>query len=369
MEQKAKKTGRFRRWVLKIAGPKRTIGILTYSLTHRYKVPGFSLPDNVETAKTILLIVPSTTLDAVHQIGTMLSFVSSFRQAKVILLCDTTVAPVARNLPGVEIVEYELQDCLLFSKQMTGLANLFHNTVDICVVLDHAPALPILYLAGQTCAPVRAGYGEAGSFPFLNYRVNPTGTYIADWNMALARFLGAKPMAKIKWSVKKESLEEIRHSLHESGIRQGGPLIGLDLFYLDRTYGRTWTENLVASLEKIAPHSMYICSGDTTGGVSGAWDQRFGARIYQGLSISKLAALISCSHLIIAGNSTLFALSALLEVPLIGLFNTADFPRYCPRSPRITAVTFDGEPDLGSIDAVAGTVRKLTTPAAARIPN
>jgi hypothetical protein len=150
-------------------------------------------------------------------------------------------------IPGLNVIEYDLDSSKTFARQFTGLAKEFRGIVDICFLLDHKPDLSLLYLAGASAAPARVGYYGAGKYPFLNLQVSPSKhrKYIPDLNCSISDLFGAKPEGMC-WSVAPKILDEIDHLLRESKIKRKGALIGVDILFLSRKFGQGWTEQFLS---------------------------------------------------------------------------------------------------------------------------
>jgi len=359
MEQKAKKTGRLKRSFTRFLGPERTRKLLCKSIIRGYRVPPLSLPINPGTVKSLLCIMPRTPVDTIHQIGTVLSLIALFKSAHTTLLCNSAVSSFVKNLQNVDIIEYDDEDSILFSHRFRELANEFNAQFDVCVMLEKAPDLPLLYLAGQTAAPVRAGYEIEGGYPFLNYRIKPSGNhvYAGDWNSAISTLFGTKPVRKIRWSVSKDTLEEVKTILKELSVPLTPPLIGVDLIYFVHTYGRSWSEALVKSMKASLHANLFIYSEMDPQPIDVPWYHQFGWPIVSDLSVPRIAALITMTNMMITGNTVLFAMTGLLEAPMIGLFEEKELNWNCPKMNHITGIAYHGEPDLNTIESIVKVVK------------
>ncbi|MBN1758807.1 MAG: hypothetical protein JW863_10835, partial [Chitinispirillaceae bacterium] len=153
-------------------GKARSKAFLTFLLHKKHRVPSLKFPVDILSVKEVLIILPETPLEVLHQLKNVISLMTLFKHAGITLLCEHSVASYIKMIPGLNIVEYDAQDH--FSTEFSRMAQQFRGGVDVCLLLDAAPALPMLYLAGSTAASVRAGYCDAGDYPFLNLHVRPS---------------------------------------------------------------------------------------------------------------------------------------------------------------------------------------------------
>jgi ADP-heptose:LPS heptosyltransferase len=303
--------------------------------------------------------MPRDPIDTVYQIGIVLSFAALFKTARITLLCSTAVSSFVKNLQNIDVIEYTEKDIVLFSYKLTHLARELTGCIDVCIVLEKDPALPLLYLAGQTAAPIRAGYETKDGFPFLNYRIKPSDdhTFVGDWNSAISILFGTRPAKRIRWSVSKETLDEVREILRDFSIPSGPPLIGIDLGYFAGKHGKSWCEALMKSAADSLQASFFIYSEHNPKPAALQWFQGFGRPIISELSVSRTAALISMISMMITGNTTLFAMTGLLEVAMIGIFEEKELAWNCPKAYNITGISYKDKPDLSTIDALIKTVK------------
>jgi hypothetical protein len=173
---------------------------------------------------------------------------------------------------------------------------------------------------------------------------------LSDLNGSLCRVIGAPPAKPVRWTVPKESLEEIRHLLREQDIDPGKKLLGLDGVYMYRQFGAPWLEALLGRLHGFSAVSTY-CISDGDSEVL-LWLRQRGIAIMPPLSVPKTAALIQLSVLQIAGNSTLYQLAYLLQKPTIGIFSEEQIAVYCRPTETCRGIAYKQAPDVGTIAAV-----------------
>ena len=149
-DKKSKNTGRWRRTFFSMLGSVRSRALLSFLLRNRHKVPLLHFPIDIASVKKILLILPEDHIEVLHQLKNVISIMTRFKHAGITLLCERSAAAYIKMIPGLNLVEYDIQDH--YSTEFSALAQQFRGTVDVCFLLNDKPELPMLYLAGSTAA-------------------------------------------------------------------------------------------------------------------------------------------------------------------------------------------------------------------------
>ncbi len=348
-EKKAKNSGWPRRTFFTVLGKTRTQAFLEFLLRKKHRVPSLKFPVDILAVKNLLIILPETPLEVLHQLKNVISLMTLFKHAGITLLCEYAVAPYIKMIPGLNIVEYSSQDH--FSAEYSQLAQQFRGEVDCCLLLDAAPGLPMLYLAGSTAAPVRAGYCDGGEYPFLNLHVRPSQkrVYLADWYCSLAETFGAKP-GEIRWRVAKKTMEEVDHLIRELKITPDSDLIGFDALFFIRSFGIEWTEEFMHRVEELHAGTLYFHVENGADDKELVWLCKQNVPSFADLSASRLAALVSRSKFIVSGNTAMYALAGLLHRSAFGFFQAESFAKYCPQNQLLKGVSYTGRPERQEID-------------------
>lgn len=344
----------------KVLGSRGRRWLVEFLVRDKCKPRLLSIPRDFVAARSILIVLPEDSLEALYQIPTVVSIASSFNKRCVILLCEATVAPFFRRIQGVSSVEeYERSERYLFSEALGALSReLAESQIDICVFLERSPEISLLHLVGRIGAKVRMAYYGAAAVPFFNVHVKPSreNTYMADRNILMAEVLGVRLHRDIRWSVSKNMLTEIAHMIHEAALPDGSPLAGIDVQFMYYSYGRVWTDALVDRMTATGEPAWYLY-------VHGIPDQRFlkwlqsrDMPVFSSLSPSRVAALVYKSDLIVSGASTLFRLADLLRRPAIGVFEESVLRMYCRLTPRSVGIAYTGSPDNQTIDRLCENV-------------
>jgi ADP-heptose:LPS heptosyltransferase len=266
-----------------------------------------------------------------------------FKHAGVTLVCEHQTTSLVKMIPGLNVIEYDLDSSKTFARQFTGLAKEFRGIVDICFLLDHKPDLSLLYLAGASAAPARVGYYGAGKYPFLNLQVSPSKhrKYIPDLNCSISDLFGAKPEGMC-WSVAPKILDEIDHLLRESKIKRKGALIGVDILFLSRKFGQGWTEQFLSKFKELKKGELYLYADHGGSAKEIEWIKAQKLPVLAHLSESRTAALVSRSDLIITGNTFLYVVAGLLNRPAVGFFHETEIESYCPNTAIHKGISFKG---------------------------
>jgi ADP-heptose:LPS heptosyltransferase len=337
--------------------------LLAWILRTWYKPPTLAFPWNNHAIKKALVILPEDPVEAFHQINNYLQITALYRSASFVLLCTSSVGAFFKHVhPEATIVEYDASQRYLFSQELEERGkSFFKEEFDLCLILEHEPDISLLFLAGKTSAPVRAGYSEAGLFPFLNMHINPSkhARLRADQNAVMARSLGASGERKLQWSVSKETVEEITHMLRELHLTAPSRLIGIDAGLFFREFGADWTEALCARLRENKRFSFYLYAGEEPDEPLSRFLTSTGLPAFSNLSAPRSAALIGKSEGIVSGRSVFFELANMLKKPVIGIFKESERAIYCQESGLTKAVTYSSAPDRHVADSVIALVNSL----------
>jgi ADP-heptose:LPS heptosyltransferase len=296
-----------------------------------------NFPINISHVKNIVIILPEDRLQSLYQLKNVISLVSTFKHAAITLLCEQSIASVVNMIPGLSIIEYDIEDRIGFGSSFLNLSRQFRGSADICFLLDHHPELAVLYFTGATHAPIRIGYHDSGEYPFLNLHVRPSvfKKYLPDWNCSIAQMFSAES-ENLQWCVAKKTIEEVEHLMKESGMKREPRLAGIDIASLLNTFGETGTSKLISAILSLRTFKWYIYLSEGT--TAASWIQQFNVPILSDLSVSRSAALVTLSELVITGNSMLYGLATLLNNSAIGFFDESEIERYCPQSPALKGI-------------------------------
>ena len=109
------------------------------------------------------MILPQKQIDVLYQLQNITGLAMLFKHAGVTLVCEHQTTSLVKMIPGLNVIEYDLDSSKTFARQFTGLAKEFRGIVDICFLLDHKPDLSLLYLAGASAAPARLAIMARGN--------------------------------------------------------------------------------------------------------------------------------------------------------------------------------------------------------------
>ncbi|HEX2959971.1 MAG TPA: hypothetical protein VHO70_24255 [Chitinispirillaceae bacterium] len=336
-EKKAKSTVRVRGALFRLLGKNHSKSILSLVLKRRQHESVVNFPINISHVKNIVIILPEDRLQSLYQLKNVISLVSTFKHAAITLLCEQAIASVVNMIPGLSIIEYDIEDRIGFGSSFLNLSRQFRGSADICFLLDHQPELAVLYFAGSTRAPIRIGYHDSGDYPFLNLHVRPSAfkKYLPDWNCSIAQMFTSE-RENLQWCVAKKTIEEVEHLMKESGIKKDNRLAGIDVASLVNAFGETGASKFISTACSLKTFKWYLYLSEEI--TAASWIQQFNLPVLSDFSVSRAAALVTLSELTITGNSMLYALATLLDRSAIGFFKESEIERYCPQSRTLKGV-------------------------------
>jgi ADP-heptose:LPS heptosyltransferase len=328
----------------------------------RFKCPQLSFPWNYSAFKKVLVILPEEPVEAVHQIKTYLGLASLIKNAGFFILCTKDVAMFFQRIhPEATFVEYEKSERYLFSDEFKALGKYFFSEeIDLCLLLERVPNDALLYLIGKTAAPFRAGYVGSAHYPFLNIQVNPLPAkeYLSDRNFMIARIFGASENPRLRWSVAKETVNEIVHMMHELNMPEAAPIIGIDAGYFFTSFGEAWTGKLIRKLKSIGTYIFYFYYEGEPDETVQRFLNSFSIPIFANITPSRCAALISKSEYTVTGKTVFFELAHLLHNPVIGIFEKKELATYCQQTSSTHGIAFDDRPDEETAQRIVDTLQK-----------
>ncbi|HMD67528.1 MAG TPA: hypothetical protein VKF42_01530, partial [Chitinivibrionales bacterium] len=230
--RKSKLFGSYKSFLSSILPARARLSFLGRMVERKYRAPQMVFPYDIGPSRRILVILPAEPLTALHQLTCVASLSACVKGAHIAVVCEKRVTPFFRALVGIEeFVEYEGEEQYLFSPAFDRIGKKVHaGMYDVCLMLDPAPDLALLYVAGQSAAALRIGLSGAGDYPFINLHVNPSAgrSHLTERGILVASVLGVPRRERPGWSVAKESVGEMRTMLRELNIDPDAPLVGID---------------------------------------------------------------------------------------------------------------------------------------------
>lgn len=345
MNKKAKFSGRARQFFYTVLGSKKTKSIIALYYRNKFRKQLFRFPVDPHTVSSVLIVLPESTLEILYQLNNILSIIAVFTKAKITAFCPDTETSLLKMIPELEIVEYPKEESDRFAS-FGSFTRLFKNNVDICILLDRTPDISKISFVISTNSPIRAGYKDAGDFPFLNLKVgaNPDEYYLPLRNSKMAEMFG-KGIKSPKFSVSRKLIDDVEHMFKEQRISDDKGLIGLDAFYFLDKYGRQWFLKLVAQIEKDFAEQLYCYLSREPSQQEASFFINEKIRCITPLSESRLAALVTKSSMILSSNSVLYGLCAMFGTNAVGLFNNDDYKNFCPDTPELRGIVYEGKSD------------------------
>ncbi|MBD3420827.1 MAG: hypothetical protein GF398_11975 [Chitinivibrionales bacterium] len=337
--------------------------ILTWYIGRKCSRSLVQMPVEQKSIRKILCIMPENVLDALQQVGTVVSIVSHFDNAEINLLCEVRVSPFFQKMYRVSgVFEYTSNECYEFSEKIEELGFLIkQEEYDLCVMLDKRPPFAVAYLGGLSRAPIRICYSHAAAYPYCNVRITPdeSNTYLPTRNLSLAKHLGAPPRMNNKWIVSKEALEEIEHLLREAQIPADAALVGIDACEFYHRHGKQWLELLCSSINEntsLVPY-VYLHAFDAVDVFNWAGTTKIAA--FSHLKVSRWAALIHCSKHIVSGRSPFFELANLLHKSVIGIFEQSEIDSNFCKFPHTQVVSYQDAANESTVRNILDSLSSL----------
>ncbi len=355
--------GRWKRALFSLIGPSRGRDLLAGIVRKRVeKTAPFAFPIDGTSFRKVLIIFPADRVQALCQVENAASLIKVFSNAQVSLLVETPVAPLAKMIGFGEIVEYLPEEKRLFSPGLAGLNDRFTGAVDCCCLLARDEDLPLNYLTGLTGARLRAGYGGAADFPFINLRINPDSAnrYLPESNCAMAEAFGAPPGGRRAWSPPASTSADVERLLREVRLDSAVRLFGIDVLPLYKLFGGRGAEECISALMTSVDGGVYFFCGEAPPRAIAQRLAALVAPVLPVLTIPQTAALLRRTACIVSGKSLFFGLATLLGIKAVGIFTEKDLPLYCKPSSTVKGVSCSGEGrDTESVASLVAAIREL----------
>jgi len=347
MDKKVKKTGKFRRFALRLLGPSVS-KMLIYRLLRKKinKAPAL-LPGGLSRCSDILFILPADRVEMIYQLENLFCILGRYRDSNLTFVCPTASVPFVSGLKGVRMVKFDPDEFKLFSAEFNSVTQaLATKSFDICVMLEKKHTLAHLYIAGMSHAHIRVGWDAdpVSSFPFLNIRLFSTqreGVTLWERNLEVAKILDADADSKVRWGVPKSTAEEVAQLLGEHKLKRDPALICVDAASLEDAHGKEWCAELMKNLKGAIPGQFYVF-----GGIDGEKNVKTDAPfpVLPPTSIPKTAALMACTDLVITGAGPLLGLAQISGSRIAAAVTKEQAEAYCKKNERIVPVTVSGKP-------------------------
>lgn len=322
------------------------------------------LPGDLESVNSILFVAPEDPIEALLQTTNIISIVTHFSKARIMLLCEESVASFFKNISGIgDVIEYQKKERYLFSSELIHLGKMLEKEYfDLCCFLERNPDISLLHLMGLVHPQIRITYSGVGAFPYFNFQVQSRKEheYRRDQNNVMAQMLGAQIHEDLQWTVSKEILEEIKIMIKEHGICAKTWLGGIDARFLYYTFGEEWTRDLIESLLNLDTGMWYLYIDTSVDDSFFQWIKSRRIALFSDFPLSRLAALISSSNLIISGKTFFYELAFLLHKPSIGIFHKNEINYYFRNSHWTRGISYNKISDEGLIENICSRVTDLS---------
>jgi ADP-heptose:LPS heptosyltransferase len=365
MDNKAKKIGKIRRFILRLLGPSVSKMIVYRLLRKKISKDPAHLPAGLSRCSEILFILPADRVEMIFQLENLFSILGRYRDSNLTFVCPAANTPFVSGLKNARVVKFDPAEFKLFSAEFNKvILALTSKSFDICVLLEKNHTLAHLYLVGMSHAHMRVGWDFGNSFPFLNIRlfsVQREGVSLWERNLEVAKILNADAESRVRWGVPKSTGEEVAQLLNEHKLKRDPALICVDIANLEERYGKTWCAELMKKLKGAIPGQFYIFGG-AEGENAEIKDTPFPT--LPPMSIPRTAALMACTDLVITGAGALLGLAQISPCKIVPVVTREQAEMYCKKNERIAPVTVSEKPGDSDGGAVVKNVKALMTPKA-----
>ena len=362
MDNRTKKTGRFRRLLFGLMGGALSKVVIHRMLRKKIDKSPTALPADLSRCSEILFILPSDKMEMIFQLENLFTILGRYKNSSATFICPAAYSSFVNGLKNVRVMKFNPAEFSLYSEEFNKLVKeLTVKSFDICVMLERQCTLAHLYLAGLSRAHLRIGWEAERCYPFLNIRLIPVkreGATLWERNLEAAKILDADVESRVRWGVQKSTAEEIAQLLSEHKLRKDPALICIDLASLEGNCGKEWCAELMKSLKNAPKMGQFYVFGGTEDEVSVVGDAPF--PVLPKMSLSRAAALIASTDLIVAGFGPLFGLAQISSrSKLVPVMTSEQAEFYCKRNERIMPVVFPQTPGADEVRAVQKNLKAL----------
>ncbi|MCL2219746.1 MAG: hypothetical protein FWB94_07675 [Chitinispirillia bacterium] len=394
MDSKTKKTGRLRRFALRVLGPSVSKRVICRILRKKISNAPALLPEGLNRNSEILFILPADRVEMIFQLENLFAILGRYKDSNLTFLCPAAHTSFVSGLKNVRVIKFDPAEFMLYSVEFNRVAlDLSTKSFDICILLEKRYTLAHLYIMGMSHAHLRVGWGGDDGFPFMNIRLLEApseGKTLWERNLEVAKILDADSESKVRWGVQKSTAEEVSQLLKEHKLKKEPALICVDAASLEAECGKEWCAELMRSLKGSGAGNFYIFGGgaekekqapaekvavaagadkDKPAGAEGekpapaeaekpvAKDSIF--PVLPSLSIPKTAALMACTDVVVTAAGPLLGLAQISSAKIVPVVTKEQSELYCRASVKIMPVLFAGKPGNGESGAVQRNIKEL----------
>jgi hypothetical protein len=362
MADKTKNIGRFKRLLLRLMGPKLSQWFILQRLRRKIDGSPAVLPADLNRSTEILFILPSDRLDMIFQMESLFAILGRYKNSNLTFVCPAAHAPFVNNIKNARVMKFNPAEFSIYSAEFNRLvAELNVKSFDICVMLERRHTLAHLYLTGLCRAHLRVGWDSGNSYPFLNIRLVATEREgVSEWerNLEAAKILEADPESRSRWGVQKSAAEEVAQILSDNKLKKDPALFCIDLASLENSCGKEWCADLMKTLKGAYGIGQFCVFGGMEEDNQPPKEAPFA--ILPPFSITKTAALISYTDVVIAGFGPMFGLTQISsKSKMVPILSKEQSAKYCKKNDRIMPVIFSDKPGQADVKTVIKNVKEI----------
>jgi hypothetical protein len=321
-----------------------------------------ALPADLTRSSEMLFILPADRIEMIFQMENLLAILGRYKNSNPTFICPAEHVSFVSTLKDARVIKYNPAEFALYGAEFNRLvAEMSVKSFDICVLLEKNHTLAHLYLTGLSRAHLRIGWDSGHSYPFLNIRLIASEREDASlWerNLETAKILEADVESRLRWGVQKSAAEEVAQLLYENKLKKDPAIICIDLATLENNCGKEWCAELTRALKGAYGIGQFCVFGGMEGDAQSVKDAPF--PILPPMPVTKTAALISCTDMLVTGFGPIFGLSQISSKSrIVPVLSKSQAARYCKGNERIKPVIFSDKPSAADIRTVLRNIKEL----------
>ena len=296
--------------------------------------PPFSIADALKSPERVLVIPDGRPGGLFLGASQFWAIRERYPEAKITLLAREPKAYIAREIPFVDEV-------ILYDDFLVPIGNQVRKTVfelkqrsfDIAFCFSSEESLCPYSLCHKSGARLRIGF-QRDDYPFFNVRIvpGPEASYELDRLSLIIRTLGIPQVKeRVSWSVSEKGAEQLRERFLVAR-KPDESFVALDVSSTSKALN--FKQFLGISEQAVAvPNTRVLIFFDyPSRKLANRLKENLGpkALLFQTDDLPKIVALLeACDHLI-SCNTDLFHLAVSTEMPVTGIFASAEIVRWTP---------------------------------------
>ena len=247
----------------------------------------------------------------------------AYPRAHISLFVDETKATIARQIPFVdEVVTASLDKAPWTAAFKQAIGELKKRDIDLLFCLGRDCSLRLAHLCGASGAKLRVGFAREEIAPFNIEVVSQNqDDYEVQQYLALLSIIGLERDIELRWSLAKDTAEQVRALHIDSGMVRNG-VVGIDLTRgegkgLAKSQCDDIVKRVIASGARVLLF-FSLAEKKTVNYLKENYDNK--VILCQQDDLLAAATLLESCQVLIACNTELLHLAVYLRVPVVGIF-------------------------------------------------